>query len=97
MAISLDEKKQRLAQRQARIDADAARLAKTEKKTRDRRCIIVGATILNAMAEDAELAHLVVLHLKNAVTRENDQKHILDLIGGTVASQSATAGEIGGN
>ena len=93
MARDIEERRKELAQRQAVLQQRAARLAKEEKAWEDRRKIIVGATVLNAMEKDADLAARVVAALKTAVVRDTDKKHVRDLIGETAASTPEPAKE----
>ena len=86
-------KRERLTyeQRLARIDAQKARILSSQKnesrRLADRRKIIVGATVINAMENDAELHARICALLDLNVTRDVDRKAIQPWLSATSTPQ----------
>ena len=87
MARTID---QQIAEAQARL----ARLRTRAKATETRRKIIVGAIVTTEAPKDPKIARWMAATLRKNVTREVDQKELVELLADLdVKAQSAGAGE----
>ena len=87
MARTID---QQIAEAQARLN----RLKTRAKASETRRKIIVGAVITTEALKDPKIARWMAATLRKTVTREVDQKELVELLAELDAkAQSAGAGE----